>query len=73
MCLLKVNKMKNGQSVSESFSGEGEEHQVENFTLCSFAHFACSPILQAFLNEEEMCKVALACHFSLDALFLSRD
>ena len=22
-----------------------EEHNVENFMLCSFAHFACSPIL----------------------------
>ena len=44
-----------------------EERNVENFMLCSFAHFACSPILQAFLHEEEMCKVAS--HFSLDVLF----
>ena len=58
----------------ESFSGEDdEEHNVENFMLCSFAHFACSPILQAFVHEEEMCEVALTCHFSLDVLFLCQD
>ena len=44
-----------------------EERNVENFMLCSFLHFACSPVLQAFLHEDEMCKVA--CHFSLDVLF----
>ena len=46
----------------ESFSGEDEEHNVENFMLCSCAPFACSPILQAFLCAEEMCKVALTSH-----------
>ena len=56
----------------ESFSGEDEEQNVENFMLCSFAHFACSPFLQAFLHEEEMCKVALTKHFSLDVFFLCR-
>ena len=39
----------------ESFSGQDEEHNVENFMLSSFAHFACSPMLQAFLDEEEQC------------------
>ena len=39
---------------------------VENLVLCSLAHHACSPLLQGFLHEEELCKVALTCHFSLD-------
>ena len=42
----------------------------ESATSC---HFACSPVLQAFLHEEEMCKVALTCHFSLDVLFLCEN
>ena len=39
------------------------EQNVENFMLCSLAHFAGSPLLQAFLHEEEMCKVVLTCPF----------
>ena len=49
------------------------EHTVENFMLCSFAHHACSPLLQGFLHDEELCNVALTCHFSLDVLFLCQD
>ena len=45
-------------------SDEESEHNVENFVLCSFAHHACSPLLQGFLHDEGLCKVALACHFS---------
>ena len=44
----------------ESFLGE-DEHTLENFMLCSFAHFASSPFLH-LLHEEEMCK-ASRCHF----------
>ena len=40
-------------------SDEEGEHNVENFMLCSFAHDACSPLMQGFLHEEELCKVAL--------------
>ena len=47
-------------------SDEEGEHNVENFMLCSFARHACSPLLQGFLHEEELCKVALTCHVSLD-------
>ena len=54
------------------FSGEDEEHNVENLTLCSFARFACSPFLQAFY-EEEMCEVAPTCHLFLDVIFLCQD
>ena len=57
----------------ESFCGEEEDHNVENFMLCPFAHSACSPILQTFLREEEMCEVALTCRFSLDVLYLFQD
>ena len=51
----------------KSFSDEDGEHNVENFMLSSFAHQACSPLLQGFLHE--LCWVALTCHFSLDVLF----
>ena len=51
-------------------SDEEGEHNVENIMLCSFAHHACSPLLLGFLHEEEMCKVAVTCHFSLDVIFL---
>ena len=53
-------------------SDEEGEHNVKSFMLCSFAHQACSPLLQGFLHEEELCKAALACHFSLD-VFLCHD
>ena len=52
-----------------SYDEEGE-HNVENFMLCSFAHHACSLLLQGSLHEEELGKVALTCHFSLDVIFL---
>ena len=48
------------------FCDEEGEHNVENFVLCSFAHRAYSPHLQGFLHEEELCKVALTCHFASD-------
>ena len=56
-----------------SFSDEEGDHNVENFLLCSFAQHACSPLLQGFLHQEELCKVALTCHFSLDVMFLCQD
>ena len=45
---------------------------VANFMLCSFAHHACSPLLQGFLHEE-LCTVALPRHFSLDVIFICQD
>ena len=51
-------------------SDEESGHTVENFVLCSFAHHACSPLLQGFLHEEELCKAALTCPLSLDVIFL---
>ena len=55
-----------------SHNEEGEQN-VSNFVLCSFARHACSSPLQGFLQEEELCKVALTCHFSLDVIFLCQD
>ena len=51
-------------------SDEEGEHNVENLLVFSFAHPACSPLMQGFLHGEELCKVALICHFSLDVTFL---
>ena len=53
------------------FSSEEGEHNVKNFLLCSSAHPACSPLLQGFLHEEELYKVALTCHFLRCDLSLS--
>ena len=44
-------------------SDEEGGNSVEIFTLCSFAHPAHSPLLQGFLDEAEVCEVALTCHF----------
>ena len=48
-----------------SFTDEEFERTVDNFMLCAFAHCVCSPHLEDFLLEE-MCEVALTCHFSMD-------
>ena len=50
---------------------EDGEHSVEHFMLCSYAHHTCSPLL--LLHEEDLCKVGLTWHFSLDVLFLCQD
>ena len=55
----------------ESLSGEDGEHRVERLVLCSLVNCKCSPLLQGFLHEEELCLVALTCHCSLDVWFLS--
>ena len=51
-------------------SDEEAEHNVEDILLCSFARHARSPLLQVFLYEEELRKVALTCYFALDVIFL---
>ena len=51
-------------------SKEEGEHNVEKFMLCSFAHHACSPLLQESLHELKLCKESLTCHLSLDVLCL---
>ena len=51
-------------------SDEEGEHNVENFLMFSLAHPSCSPLMQGFLHEDELCKVALTCHFFSDVIFL---
>ena len=43
-------------------SDEEGQHNMDNIVLCSFAHHACSPFLQGFLHEEELC---VGCDLSL--------
>ena len=64
-----VTEDEDGRSLTD---GEGE-HNVENFMFCSFAHFACGPLPQSFLHEEEMCTVALTCYFSSNVLYFCQD
>ena len=53
----------------ETASEKGGEHDVENIMLLSSTRHACSPLLQENVQEEDLCKVALTCHFALDVLF----
>ena len=48
---------------------EESEHSVENFLL----YLACSPLLRCSPHEEELCKMALTCHFSSDVIVLCQD
>ena len=52
-----------------SVSGASVEHDVENIMLRFIAHHACCPFLQRNLQEVELCKVSLTCHFAPDVLF----
>ena len=54
-------------------SDEEGEHNVENFMVCSFAHHACSPLLQGFLHEKELNNVVLTCPCSVGVLLFSQD
>ena len=53
----------------ERSSDEEGEHTLENIMLCSFAHHACRPLLQGFVNEEELSKVALTCELGAIYMF----
>ena len=63
--LLPLGGMDVASTDTEEWKGE---HNVENFVLCSFAHHAVRSY-----SKEELCKVSLTCHFSLDVLFLCQD
>ena len=66
----------------ENASENRDVHNVEKCVHCSFAHHACSPLLQGGLQEEELCEVAFdvslcsGCDLSLSKLnsgaFMSR-
>ena len=62
-----------GTEDDSPFSSEEGEHNVENFMLCSFEHHACSPLLQGYCHKEELCKVSLTSHFSLDVLYFCQE
>ena len=53
-------------------SDEEGEHNVENIMLCSFAHHACSPLLQGFLYEEEALDVIFLCQGCASEHFMSQ-
>ena len=38
--------------------------RMKSTTFC--AHHACGPTLHRCLQEEDVCKVALSCHFAVD-------
>ena len=43
---------------------------MENILWCSLANHACSPLLQEYVYEEELCRVALTCRLALDVICL---
>ena len=45
-----------------------EEHDVWNSLLVIIAHHMFSDVLQRSPREEDLCKVAVSCHFALDLL-----
>ena len=53
-------------SSEESF--EYHEHNIWNPMLASLCHFEVGVVLEALLDEVDMGRIALACHFSLDVL-----
>ena len=54
--------MSSDEEAGHFSSVEEGQHKMDNFVLCSFAHHACSPFLQGFLHEEELC---VGCDLSL--------
>ena len=48
-------------------------HNVENIMLCSFEHHGCSPLLQGFLHDEELCKSGSDLSLALDVIFPCED
>ena len=55
----------NGSS-EESF--EYHEHNKWNPMLASLCHFEVGVVMEALLDDFDMGRIALACHFSLDVL-----
>ena len=53
-------------TVSSEESFEYHEHNKWNPMLASLCHFEVGVVLEALLDEVDMGRTALACHFSLD-------
>ena len=62
----------NGSVTSSTFSSEESfeyhEHNIWNPMLASLCHFEVGVVMEALLDEVDMGRIALACHFSLDVL-----
>ena len=62
----------NGSVTSSTFSSEESfeyhEHHVWNPMLASLCHIEMGVGMEALLEEVDMGRIALACHFSLDVL-----
>ena len=62
----------NGSVTSSTFSSEeslkNHEHNIWNPMLASLCHFEVGVVMEALLDEVDMGRIALACHFSLDVL-----
>ena len=62
----------NGSDTSSTFSSEESsayhEHNIWSPMLASLCHFAVGVVMEALLDEVDIGRIALACHFSLDVL-----
>ena len=56
---------------SERGSNVEEEHNAWNHILDLFTLQVCSPALQQYLQEEEVCKVTSSCNFAVDVIYMS--
>ena len=53
--------------------GEEKLDNTENHLLESLMFPGCSPAIQCWMRQEEVCLAALSCHFALDVIFLSLE
>ena len=60
------------ETTASTFSSEESfeyfEHNVWNPMLSALCHFEIGTIMEAFLEEASIGRIALSCHFSLDVL-----
>ena len=57
----------------DSDVSEEEQHNAWNHLLELFTFHGSSPKIQQCLEEEELCKKALAYHFALDVIYMSME
>ena len=51
----------------------GEKHNTWNALLEAPTLPGSSPVIQQSLQDKEVCRVALSCHFALDVLYMSME
>ena len=66
MCPL---PLRNEESERGSSDDAGAPHNILNEVLHLFTFPGCSPALQQGLDNWELCRVALSCHFALDVIY----